>query len=115
VRLILGVTPPIIVERIDLVADMLAHAVRLVVYLGADALRPMFVDIVAIVEHGIEFGLLRQVAIGGVISALPMLTTGDADAEPIDPRAGRRRRANRSDRALHSGGTEPVPVTPSRL
>src|SRR5690606_32832804 len=110
---VLGVATAVVVEAVDLAAGVPARDTAA----GAlhRGLAGSLVDVVTVMEHGVEVVLLAQVAGGGEVARLPVLAARHADPQPIDTRTCRGRGADRADRAGGvCAGVESVPVATMR-
>ena len=114
VRLVLGMTQPVVLERQDLVRRLRDAAQR---GAGRDAvvvrLSPVFIDIVAQVHDGVEARLLRQGVIGVEQAAGVELAGGHAQDD-----VGRRADGQGADptgRRDHLPGDETVEILGARL
>src|SRR5690606_33927046 len=115
IHLVLGIATAIVVERIDFVAGVGTETgASLVSRFRTAAPRATFIDIVAIVKDGVEIGLFAEVTIGGEMAAFIILAAGDANPQPVDRRARRRRRAHCADRARLAARQKAVPVAAPR-
>ncbi len=113
IALVLGVAAPVIIQRVDLRADVVAQVgERLAVHLPQARLAFAFVDVITIVEDEIE-RFLGNAPPRGVVAFFVVLATGHCKAHAIHRGRGCGQRTGATNRTGVATDTEAVPVRPS--
>ena len=120
VALVLGVSPPVVVETVDLPAEMIAPrgdvAVSAEHRVGLGPTSPRLIDVVAVVEDGVQIGFSRQVGVGVVPAVRISLASRHGHARPLDVRTPGRRGPHRPrGTGVRPLDDEAVVVGPRRL
>ena len=114
VHLVLGVAAAVIVQRVDLAAEVLADVLDRAVRAVRGAVAAAFVDVVAVAEDEVWI-VLGQATIGRVVAALVVLAAGDGEADAVQGGAQGRRGASPAGDAALLASREAVPVVAVRL
>src|SRR5690606_4855408 len=114
VAAVLRIAPPVVVQRIDLAADVAAqrHERAAVEHALARAAVGAFVYVVAVVEDEVQ-GLLGDPAPGREMALLQVLAAGHGEAHAVHARIRRRERGAAADRTGRTAYGEAIPVRPS--
>jgi hypothetical protein len=108
IGLVHRVAVPIVDERVDLRAVVLARAIEL------PAVGAAFVDVVPGVDDEVEL-LLRDAAVRREVVVLVVAAAAHAKAKPVDGGVGGRRRPRAASPARLVPGAKPIPVLARRL
>ncbi len=114
VHLVLGVAAAVVVEAVDLAAEVLADVLTRAVGAVRHPVAAPLVDVVAVVEHEVR-RLLGHLAIGRVVAALVVLAADDGEAGAVQGGGGGEGRAGPARQAALLAGREAVPVVAAGL